>query len=103
MNMKLFSALLMAILLPGAALGATGQATINQASLDKDAVWSGKVLVVQPLKVAKGATLTVKPGTEVRFAKGAGLTVEGVLKASGKKAAPAVFTSDEKAAAAGDW
>lgn len=57
----------------------------------------------QPVRVAKGIALTIKPGTAVRFRKGAGLTVEGVMKAAGKKGTLITFTSDEKTPAAGDW
>jgi parallel beta-helix repeat protein len=55
------------------------------------------------VRVAKGAALTIKPGTAVRFKKGAGLTVEGIIKAAGMKGALITFTSDEKTPAAGDW
>ena len=82
---------------------AGGVTRITADSIKSDSVWSGRVLVEKPFKVEKGATLTIKPGAEVRFKKGAGLTVEGVLKASGSKGSPIVFTSDEKTPAPGDW
>lgn len=70
------------------------------------------------------ATLTIEPGTTLRFARGAGLQISGVievppddpsfvaptvrspggiLRAIGTAAAPIVFTSAEEDGAAGDW
>ncbi len=52
-------------------------------SIDNDTVWAGRVLVLQAVTVKAGARLTVMPGTEVLFARGAGLEVSGVLAAVG--------------------
>lgn len=72
-------------------------------TLAADTTWSGEVLVEKPLTVAKGATLTIKPGTVVRFNTSAGLTVSGVLKASGSKTARIKFMSAAKKPKKGDW
>jgi parallel beta-helix repeat protein len=82
---------------------AGAQVRITANSIDADTVWSGPVLVEKPLNVSKGATLTVKPGTVARFKPGAGLNVEGVLKASGTDKSPVTFTSSEKKPARGNW
>ena len=78
----------------------------------------GAVYVVSnSVTVANGATLTIKPGTVIKFASGCSLTVNGTLDAQGTRAAPIVFTSlkddehggdtngdDNKTyAQAGDW
>jgi len=101
MKRFILSVLLIAI----AAAPAYGQEPLTRVSSDIKAntSWSGAVVVEQPVSVAKGAVLTIKPGTTVRFRKGAGLTVQGVMKASGKKGSLITFTSDEKTPAAGDW
>lgn len=43
--------------------------------------------------VASGATLTLQPGTVIKFAPGCSMTVNGTLDAQGARAAPIVFTS----------
>lgn len=94
---------IMAVVLVMSAQAAVAQTHITDDALTANATWSGKILIEKPFKVNKGVTLTVKPGTEIRLKKGACLNVEGVLKAVGSKSAPIVFTSDEQAAAPGDW
>ncbi|HLB25325.1 MAG TPA: right-handed parallel beta-helix repeat-containing protein, partial [Nitrospirota bacterium] len=101
LNLLLLAALAGVLLASNAA--DAGQVTRVNGSIAKKTVWSGTVLVETPLTVTKGASLAVKPGAEVRFSKGAGLVVEGVLKAEGTKARPVVFTSAEKTPAPGDW
>ena len=68
--------------------------------LNVDTVWSGQVLIDGSVKVARDATLTIRPGTEVAFVRrdqdgdGLGdgtLIVEGRLLAAGTRAAPIVF------------
>ncbi|MEW6157838.1 MAG: polymorphic toxin-type HINT domain-containing protein [Verrucomicrobiota bacterium] len=64
--------------------------------------------IFQSINVANNATLTVTPGTTLRFARGTGLTVEqGKLVANGTALDPIVFTSAQDVAggspAAGDW
>ncbi len=52
------------------------------------------------------ASLTIEPGTELRFPEHGGLSVEGpdgTLVAEGTAAKPIVFTSDAATPAAGDW
>lgn len=73
------------------------------AAIEKDTVWEGKVLVERPVTVRKDATLTVKPGAVVSFAKGAGLTVEGTLVAKGNAEAPIRFVSAGENPAPGEW
>lgn len=75
--------------------------------LNEDTVWSGEVLVEGVLAVAPQATLTVAPGTTVRFRKnGAGtaqLVVEGRLVATGTKESPILFGSGFADPAPADW
>ena len=66
------------------------------------------VLISESLAVREEATLTILPGTTVRFAEGSGLVVEeGSLMAEGTALEPIVFTSEHDTAAgspsAGDW
>ena len=77
-----------------------------------DTTWSGSVTVVGQLVVKKGATLTILPGTTVRFAwvdedkDGIGdgeLTVEGRLSAQGTRERMITFTSARERPQPKDW
>ena len=50
-------------------------------------------IVSNSVTVASGATLTLQPGTILKFNTGCSLTVNGTLDAQGTRAAPIVFTS----------
>lgn len=80
--------------------------------LTADTVWSGRVLIDGSVKIAKNATLTITPGTEVAFVRrdddgdGLGdgtLIVEGRLVAAGTRLAPIVFRSAAPDPQPGDW
>lgn len=80
--------------------------------LTVDTVWSGQVLIDGSVKIAKSATLTIAPGTEVAFvrrdADGDGLgdgtlIVEGRFVAVGTREAPIVFRSAAADPQPGDW
>lgn len=82
----------------------------RDAFLTEDTVWHGLVRVEGGVTVASQATLTVEPGTVIRFAgNGAApgmdgvLLVEGRLVARGSADRPVIFTSAFAAARAGDW
>ncbi len=79
----------------------TGASSDARVSPDKfiseDTVWSGRILIDGIVKVAKGATLTISPGTDIAFvrrdadAHGLGdavLAVEGRLMAVGTREQP---------------
>lgn len=51
------------------------------------------VEILQPVVVRPGATLTLPPGTTLKFAQGAGLIVEGALVAEGTPLRPIHLTS----------
>ncbi|MHA2248254.1 MAG: hypothetical protein ACXADY_25110, partial [Candidatus Hodarchaeales archaeon] len=59
--------------------------------------------VAENLLVEVGATLTIEPGVEVRFATGKALVVDGGLIAEGVPAAPIVFTSNLSSPYKGCW
>jgi hypothetical protein len=50
-------------------------------------------LVTNSLTIAPNATLTIEPGVTVKFAEGAGLTIQGHLLADGTSASPVWFRS----------
>lgn len=77
-----------------------------------DSAWSGAVTIVGQVVVKKGVTLTIQPGTTVRFAwadedgNGIGdgeLSVEGRLVARGTRDQPITFTSAREQPAPKDW
>lgn len=94
-----------------ATAAAAGESVVR-GSVAADGVWSGAVTVIGPVVVKKGVTLTILPGTTVRFAwldedgNGIGdgeLNVEGRLVARGTREQPITFTSAREQPAAKDW
>ncbi|QWV92361.1 hypothetical protein KP004_14245 [Geomonas oryzisoli] len=81
--------------------------TYGDQVLVEDTVWRGEVLVEGAVTVAAQTTLTVEPGTVVRFRKSEGrnptLVVQGRIAASGTKDDPIRFTSTFALSAPGDW
>ncbi|HEY60874.1 MAG TPA: hypothetical protein G4N92_09390 [Anaerolineae bacterium] len=86
--------------------------TIVQGELRKDTLWEGEVLVVDNIFVPEGITLTILPGTHVRFQhyrgykepwKRLGLDVFGTILAVGTPDAPIYFSTDARDPQNGDW
>ena len=83
--------------------------------LNSDEIWSGTVTVTGDVTVASGVTLTIEPGTVVKFdaqaddqsggrdADVSELIVNGSLLAEGTEMAPILFTSDALFDNPGDW
>lgn len=97
---------------PKTPAAASRAAALPVRGIARDETWRGEVRVRGSVVVQKGATLTILPGTVVRFEKidvdvdGIGdseLYVEGGLVAEGTAARPILFTSAEKAPAPRDW
>jgi len=86
--------------------------TYDKAYITKDTTWSGTVILRGQNVVKRGVTLTILPGTVVKFAWidddgdniGDGeLTVEGRLVANGTKDALITFTSAQEKPKSKDW
>ncbi|MGI9304524.1 MAG: right-handed parallel beta-helix repeat-containing protein, partial [Gammaproteobacteria bacterium] len=58
---------------------------------------------VKTVTVDSAGTLTLAAGTQLRFAAGGELSVNGVLKIEGNESDPVVLTSAQTEPAAGDW
>ena len=80
--------------------------------IHQDMTWSGNVAVRGVFVVGRGATLTIEPGTTVRFHRidsnndqigDSEIRVLGQLRAVGTKTAPITFKSAEKNPAPKDW
>jgi len=94
---------------------------LNKQTLDKDTTWQGTVLISGDVDVAPGVTLTVLPGTTVKFKRideksdqnmygvdspyypGAEIIVRGRIIARGTADSTIVFTSAEIDARPADW
>lgn len=85
---------------------------LEDSVIDTDTVWQGNILIKGVINVQRGATLTIKPGTTVRFIRidrdnndiGDGeIMVEGRLVARGTADKKIIFASAEKKPAINDW
>lgn len=63
----------------------------------------GEVYVSRSTVVGPGATLTVLPGSDVRFPPGVGLRIEGVLLSNGTGSEPVTFASSSPVPSPGAW
>jgi subtilisin family serine protease len=69
-----------------------------------DTLWtSDRSYVADNVIVPSGVTLTIQPGTTIKFNKGRALVVRGTLIADGTAEQPIRFTSAAAAPAPGDW
>ena len=85
---------------------AAGTTTVRQwivqpVTISEDTVWDGLVKVLGDVTVASETTLTVDPGTIVKFVSG-GLDVRGTLNVEGSAEAPVVFSTWTDDGAGGD-
>jgi len=80
--------------------------------ITQDTTWQGEILVTDHVEVKPGVTLTILPGTHVRFQhyrgyrepeRRLGLWVEGAIIAVGTVSQPIYFTSDAADPQNGDW
>jgi len=94
------------------AVQAQEQVYRGEQTIWQDTVWSGEVLIDGVVTVAPMVTLTLRPGTTVRFTRydsngdGFGeheLFAQGVLLALGTDAEPIRFTSAQPEPQPGDW
>jgi hypothetical protein len=92
---------------------ARGEARFNPSlvyqdqTLSEDTTWRGDVQVEGAVTVAPQATLSIEPGTVIRFRRKTPqaplLLVQGRIVAAGTKEAPIVFASSFAAPAPADW
>lgn len=75
--------------------------------LTSDTTWSPAIcdpyVVGGNVRVDEGVTLTIRPGTTVRFQQGFGLEVEGTLIARGLPTAMITLTSNQMTPGPNDW
>lgn len=102
------------MLLAGCSLSGPPQLQrLGDMTISADTLWKGTIVVDGTVKVIGGATLTIAPGTEVRFVKrdldqdglgDSGLKVEHAsLVANGRRDAPIRFVSDTSPGNPSDW
>ncbi|MDF1555163.1 MAG: right-handed parallel beta-helix repeat-containing protein, partial [Deferrisomatales bacterium] len=99
---RICPALWVVLLLQTATAGAT---IIESANITSNTTWTASDvhLVTAMITVVSGVTLTVQPGTVVKFQAGAGISVnQGVLYAVGSDTEPIVFTSYRDDTVGGD-
>ena len=74
---------------------------IQPGTLTENTVWSGMLKIMGTVTVPAGVTLTIEPGSILKFVTG-GLTVQGTLNALGTIERPIIFTSWADDSAGGD-
>ena len=86
--------------------------TSKSGILTRDEIWSGEIFVIDHIIIPKGVTLTVEPGTKIKFKhyrgykepdKKLSLQVMGTLTAIGTPEQQIWFTSDAPYPINGDW
>ncbi len=89
-----------------------GNVQTVQGTLSQDTVWTGEIHVVATVVVPKGVTLTIEPGTVVKFKHFRGykypakvylIVNGGTINAIGTSQAQIWFTSDAQFPINGDW
>lgn len=89
-----------------------GNVQTVQGQLSQDTVWNGEIHVVATVVVPKGVTLTIEPGTVVKFKHFRGykypvkvylIVNGGTINATGTSQAQIWFTSDAQSPINGDW
>ncbi|MBI5964664.1 MAG: fibronectin type III domain-containing protein [Chloroflexi bacterium] len=74
--------------------------------IDTNTTWNlagSPYIVLAPLLVVEGVTLTIDPGVTVKFASHKALQIDGQLHAVGTSGSPITFTSNIVPSHAGDW
>lgn len=98
--------------LSGCLAGGGGVRVLKDQNILEDTIWQGRVVIDGAVRVAKGARLTIQPGTDISFIRkdldqdGLGdgtLIVEGSLTAVGSVDQPIRFRSAESVPRPGDW
>ena len=85
----------------------------NAEVINKDTTWSGEIFIDETVHVPEGTTLTIEPGTILKFkhwrhgyteeSERLNIIVEGTLNAIGTSDNPIRFTSDASDPEHGDW
>ncbi len=84
----------------------TGQAATTVSGNIISPYWTAAnspYIISDNIEVSPGATLTIEPGTVIKFKKGKGITVKGTLKINGTASNMVVMTSAEATTTRGDW
>jgi parallel beta-helix repeat protein len=110
---KVLTIALIAAMFPAIAFADEGVVTrLHDNTYSVDQTWEGTVIIDGVVQFAPGTTLTIEPGTVVKFTRvdtdgdGIGeneLYVQGRLVAKGTEERPILFTSAEERPAPGDW
>ena len=73
-------------------------------TLASDTTWTNdRIYIANNVTVDTGVTLTIQPGTVIKFNTGKALVVKGTLIADGTPTQPIQFTSNAASPAPGDW
>ncbi|ELZ98108.1 hypothetical protein C440_02633 [Haloferax mucosum ATCC BAA-1512] len=91
---------------PVAAAETDTNVTFVESDITTDTTWTpggGPYRIVQNIRVAPDATLTIRPGTEIQLAERITLSVDGSLYANGTADSPVTISQTDGAAADRRW
>jgi len=81
---------------PGTQVNVNGSITGNWTS-------NNVYVVTGDITIPLGSTLTIQPGTSIKFNGNYSITANGILNASGNSVSPILFSSNMQTKVAGDW
>ena len=109
----LYIILALAFLLLRFPVAAQSDVTTISGIISEDTTWSGNILITEKVTVSEGVTLTIEPGTNVKFkhwrpgytdpVRRTKLDIGGTLMAVGTPEKPIRFTSDAPNPEHSDW
>lgn len=81
----------------------TENSSILAGTINHDRTLSGFQYVIDDVEIPTGVTLTIEPGTTLKFAEGKKMQIDGSLLVNGDVSDSVVFKSNMPNASAGDW
>ncbi|ELZ80090.1 hypothetical protein C455_06985 [Haloferax larsenii JCM 13917] len=106
LSVLLVVTLVTSLVAPVAVAETTADTTFVESDITEDTTWSpddGPYRIIQDIHVEPGATLTIRPGTNVQLAEQITLSVDGSLSVNGTEDSPVTISRSDGADAERRW